>query len=612
MVNVVFLFLLILLSAALGKKIFKTFKYQFATLPEELIFSVGIGLGILAYFTLVIGYLGLLYSWVSYTVLILLVIFLHREIKDIILNVKQFRKKLRASKWDTFSSALLVILAVHMLLTFIGALAPPTDWDAGVHHLAVAKLYAQNHKMLRIPYIMHSNYPELLQMLYTQGLLLWSDILANIIHWFMSVLLAAAIYSLARKHFSSRVALLSATIVYAMPVMSDLARGAKIDLGVTFYAFLAVYAFLNWTDSRENKKLWLSALMCGFAMATKHTGIIAFGLLGLGLILETAFRERSNISALLRRVVLFSLISLAGVAPMYIRSFVYTGNPVYPLFGNIFKTSSDLPSNAPSIASSGGTRFLDYLSFPWNVTMYPNNFGGWFLSVGPVYLAFIPFLLFLPKMDRKIKYLLIYSVGGLTLLFFHDLQVIRYLLPFFAPLSILVAYSIDRITIMEVLFHKVASSVLIMIFVLNLGLLVGMIHFRIPVVLGIESKDRYLARRINTYSTIEYANRHLRNSDRLLILDPRGYYCDCKYILGLPEYQLLVDYLCFENIGQMSDRLKELGISHILVNKPYIDHPASAEYKRLQELLEELERKNLKLLYSKNDVYLFQVIYRGF
>jgi hypothetical protein len=83
----------------------------------------------------------------------------------------------------------------------IAALAPPggAEWDALSYHLTVPKAYLREARVFYVPYDHHSNFPFLLQMLYTLMLGVKSVGGAKLCHWLCGVLLTLSVYTFARR-----------------------------------------------------------------------------------------------------------------------------------------------------------------------------------------------------------------------------------------------------------------------------------------------------------------------------------------------------------------------------------------------------------------------------
>jgi len=74
--------------------------------------------------------------------------------------------------------------------------------------------------------------------------------------------------------------------------------------------------------------------------------------------------------------------------------------------------------------------------------------------------------------------------------------------------------------------------------VVNLGLLALQDIGRLPVIVGAQSRDAFLERQIDSFTTMRYANQSLPKDARILAMDPRVFYLDREYRIGDPGYQV--------------------------------------------------------------------------
>jgi hypothetical protein len=109
---------------------------------------------------------------------------------------------------------------------------------------------------------------------------------------------------------------------------------------------------------------------------------------------------------------------------------------------------------------------------------------------------------------------------------------------------------------------------------------------------GIETKESYLDRRTYIYSAVQYANNNLADTDRVLSMDYRGYYFDKPYA----TIHTIKDVI--NDTPKLIERIKSEGITHLFTNENY----DNTGYKPLPDEL----RKSLKLVYTKNNVYLYK------
>jgi len=285
-------------------------------------------------------------------------------------------------------------------------------------------------------------------------------------------------------------------------------------------------------EGRENLYLWLSALMVGASAATKMQGLGLMGVLAVGVLLSRARKPDLRGSDLgprtsdhgltattgatgviggtgapacggsvvshrrgrlchkdgtalgwkrdLRAAVLGSLayvgIALAVCWPWYLKSYLSTGNPVYPfaysVFGGKMWTAERTvpyrrhqlefgmgelpPQEEMQQMSALQQRFcgprspLNLLLAPVNLTLYPPEFtvpltpfGAYALSsIGPLYLALLPLLLMM-KRRRPVGWLLL-IFAPLWVWWLMSMQLTRYLLPSLALICPAVGWAVGE------------------------------------------------------------------------------------------------------------------------------------------------------------------------
>ncbi|GAJ16250.1 unnamed protein product, partial [marine sediment metagenome] len=257
---------------------------------------------------------------------------------------------------------LVLILAVQAFFNLAGASVLPSGWDALGEHLARAKECTRLHRLEAIPYINYyqRGQPFNVGMLYGMSLLIKDAILAKLIHFSFGILTAAGVYALGKRYFSSKVGLCSAAIFYTIPAVAYLCTTAYVDLGLTFYAFLGLYAFLNWTTT--NKKGWLivSAIMSGLCVGSKRAGLLVMTILFLGIFFYSWLVKREKFITVAKNLFLFVLLAGLAGSFWYVRDFVIYGrlDPlrlVFRLWGyiksafwNVVTLAPFNPENLPS------------------------------------------------------------------------------------------------------------------------------------------------------------------------------------------------------------------------------------------------------------------------
>jgi hypothetical protein len=251
-----------------------------------------------------------------------------------------------------------------------------------------------------------------------------------------------------------------------------------------------------------------------------------------------------------------------------LKNYVYTGNPVYPFLAGIFGGENIPPGFSGDVASTpwGGAddyshwyRFLlSYIRFPWDLSMSVYKFS----PIGPLYLMFIPFLVFTRKVRREIKLLLLWGLLGLSMVFALA-QHPRYMFPFVPPMAVVASYSVYRMSQSDQLIKRIALSILVVAVLLNMTALLQLTIARGRPVLGLESVREHLTKRVMSHGAILFINDNVPENSRILSVDPRFYYCDrpCVYDVSVLDYEAIQG-----NEAKLLEELKRLNISHFLMN----------------------------------------------
>jgi len=609
--------LLTLISYGLGLKVIKIFKVATDSFLEELVFSIGLGLGCLSYLVLGIGLSGLLYNWVFYLILGGLLWILYPELwyffRRVFVRITTFNLK-----YTLFPLGWMLTLILSIILLLV----PTITFDALVYHLAVPEVYVKYHKIIYLPYNCFSNYPFNTEMLFTLGLLLQGDLLAKSIHFLFALLSVLSIYSFSRRYFDTQIASLAVLSLCSMPLAIFVAVVAFNDFAITLYEILAVYAFMNWYKEKCYGWLLVSGLTCGLAIGVKYFGGFCFIILMVS-ILSVEWRQ-SGILKAIKMTGIFASWTLLPLLPWLIKNLIFTHNPIFPLLYHIFdgKNWSEFHhlrylyemtrySNAP-------VHFLlkPFLFF-WNISF---KFGGMAsgvkIPVGPIFIAILPFILVLRKLDFCVKYLL--TFGGVFFLFWsYVCAVDRFSLPCFVWLCVVVAYVIAR---MNKYLYPCLLAILFISLSWNLFHLSKTIYKNSYLMcLKKERSEEFLVKKSiirDYYEVISYINSHLPRQSKVLFLgEVRSYYCQRDKLVSTQfDTNIILELIHKSNdIKGLMNNLRELGVTHVLYNEiganwltKYFDyfHWQNKEEERLYHLF---RQDYLKLIYHTGQIYLYRL-----
>jgi 4-amino-4-deoxy-L-arabinose transferase-like glycosyltransferase len=415
---------------------------------ERFGFSVTIGLGAIAYLVLFLGLIHLLFPWLVLLALVAGLVACLIIWKDDLRRWSTPGKESETSgkyrRYLVLALVVLVALGLSVPFLLLPLYPPILAPDATSYHLASAKMFVQNSGMVFTPNLRYPVFTLTNNMLFTLALLFYDDVLAQLIEFLMLVTLAASVVAFGKRFFSERTAWWSAAILLSNPLVIWLGRVAYVDMGVLLFTTTAVFAFWNWMQVRERAWLILSACLFGFAIGTKQTALFFVGILSLTAFWKT-LKQRDFTSP-----VLFASIALLVASPWFLRSFYYTGNPVFPFlyetFGRWFGYGQSkyeyYQEFLQAITTSGiGKSFKSLITLPWQLAFNQQAFVQE-AAVSRIYFYALPLVLVVCSIVKKLRGLAALTLAYI-LFWFYSVQVLRYLVLIIALLSLVTAASID-------------------------------------------------------------------------------------------------------------------------------------------------------------------------
>lgn len=579
LLTIIFIFF----AAAIGRGLRDILRVKGMGPFEGLVVDASLGLGVISLVVFAFGMLRLYGSHTRYLMLAIVPVLGLPRAFVVWNDIKRIARDLPRcpSLLSILASVVLLILALAAL---IPALAPPSgsDWDSLAYHLAVPKLYLQHGRIYYINFTSHSNFPFLMEMLYTYMLAISGPVAAKMMHFWVGIILVASVAMLVRKHFSPKAAPLAAIALAGMPIIFWEATTAYIDLSTALYTIIAVHLLLRYLDKPEQLNeanqlgyLTTCAIAAGFAASTKMTALALIPLLALWLLIDR--RASAKRSLEWKHAIILVATAFLICSPWYIKSLIYTGNPVYPFFYSIFGgrnwTSSLAHQYTTLQARFGiGHDFPAFVFLPYDLTFQPEKFydtAG--LAIGPIVLLAVPVLLALRRPSRKLLGLVIFFLAQLVL-WFCLTQQSRYLIPSFAILAAIIAaivYTDDRLKLARIALW----SAFIAITAITLGIYYPTIRNTLPVVIRTESQENYLFRTLDIYRAEEWINESLPPGSKIAIYgDTRGFYLDRDYVWADPGHNTIFTR-DFRSVSDYLAYLKSKHITHLMINRRRIGLP---------------------------------------
>jgi len=513
------------------------------TLSERWLFSVGLGIILLSLGVLFLGTQSLFNRWTAaaliasfYAVPVLMQrnLGLLRE-----LPAAAARTVRPFSLWFGIS---FVILGLSWLQTLV----PPTGNDALAYHLAHPKTFLVSGRIEFLPDLRESLWPFQTEMLFTLGLLLEGTTLAKMFHWMFFPLTALTIYAMAQRFHGVRTARWSALTFLITPAVFVQSGYAYVDLALAFYVSLAIYAFLVSGKIATSRFAVLTGCIAGGAAATKQLG------LGVGVVLGVLWLIRSG--SRLRHVLIFLVMAslLGGI--WYLRSWIHWGNPVYPFFASFFGDQgyeSEWLRQRSNVGMGHGP--ISLFLFPWNITMFPHNFGGPIL--GPLYLMFVPWLVGgRGGMRRDIFYAVAYT-GFFSLFLFGQSHQVRFLLSVVPLLAWGCGVSIARFEEKGDVLRRFSRALVSVVLVIHLGLYLYRLSDNRNFLAGRENTQAFLLRKERSSEAHLFLSENVKPGESVLNAgDLRTFY---NAVPGVVVYSREVRARLARQAKSLEDYLRE-------------------------------------------------------
>ena len=557
---------------------------QFASFLERAVFGAAIGLGAIAYVILGLGLGRALYPWAIIGTIAVLAVISWRDVGQLLQGIGHGLRAFVRGRPSIGGIAVTAFILVTFVLAILGALAPSSanDWDGLSYHLAVPKLYLQSHAVHFIGWLSHSNFPFTMEMLYAAGLALEGQAAAKLLHTLCAVLIVFAMMSFGAAHWERRHGALAAVIFLAVPVVVWEATSGFNDLALALFTLLGLYAFINWWSGRGGGWLVVAGALCGLALGVKATAGVLLGFVTVAAFYHRAASERAGAAAGLRAAAILIAVAVVVASPWYIKSYVWTGNPVYPFlyewFGGKYWTAEAARLYRDEQLSFGmGRGALAFILAPWNLTMYGHRFSNFpsrplmYTSLGPLLLAFLPALLVLGKLDRRVKFLLLYSLAAFCAWFVLS-QHIRYAIPLLPPLALCAGFAGSEIIRKgRKELRPVAMGAAIIVCIISSAILYVLVIDAIPVVVGAESERAYLTRTIDgLYTMSEVIDALPAGSKVIMYGETRGFYFDTPYMWGNHHHNM-IPYDRLSNANELIHAYRKLGITHVLMTGQFMD-----------------------------------------
>lgn len=397
------------------------------------------------------------------------------------------------------------------VLTFIAALAPVTSWDAGVAHLALPSDYSRIGRIQLLDGNVYSAYPQALHSLFTIIFYVSGERGVTLFCWCFGWIGCAAIYALGRRLEGRMAGILAAAFLATSPIFILQAATVAIDIPFAAVVLGMLLCVMRWHKERTTHWLIVAGILGGFGCGIRHPGYIAVVMCALAI----GIGERRSKDALT-----LAIVSACFAAPWFVRSIVLVGNPVYPLLESVFPQDVFAIHQITSWGEHEtirGASLPGFLTFPFDMVMHPRRYDGWSANPGGwIWILGIPGVILGGRVARGLA---LFSLIGVSC-FYMVQRLARYATAFFVPMHAVAGLAGAKLG----RANKPLQGLIIAGIAYGLVLTAASMYFKVPAALGLESRDDYLARRVDRYRAFQWINENVPVDSRILTIDLRTYY----------------------------------------------------------------------------------------
>ncbi len=489
-----------------------------------------------------------------------------------------------------------LVIAVCLLVTIsagIAAAAPPgtLEWDTLSYHFAVPKTWLRAGRIFFVPYDHHSNFPFTMQLGYMAMLSAGSEAAAKWLHTLSGLALAVSVYATTRRLLpdSKFAPLVAVGTLLSTPMVFWEMTVAYVDIATTLFTWMSLSILLvlvktegetSPTQPERLRMLILSGVLMGCALGTKMTVLLFWGMILVGMLAYGFIIRKTQIPTAIGHASLWGSLGLIVGSPWYIKTFLYTGNPVYPyfyqIFGGKYWTAEHAARYTADQAAFGlGKKPVDALLAPWNLVNEALLIGQkpWIFTeyvqfgLAPtLVIALVGLFWVAPKLSREAIAILLFGLG-IGASWFVLMQQTRYLLPGLpcaAVLTAVVFVSASKPV------RACLSVILGICFLWTLSVGMPLLNDGLNTVTSRQSREDQIFRRLGPLGRASiWINQNTPLDAKVALFDEvRGYYIDRQILWAEPNHSDgLLPWTSFADSADLARELKKRGYTVILINQ---------------------------------------------
>lgn len=332
--------------------------------------------------------------------------------------------------------------------SYLWALAPAVRYDALSYHIAAPTIYIQNSSIVQIPENVQTYWSHNGEMLYTLSLLLGGKSSPALLHLTAALLTGILVFFLGKDIFNRHVGWFGSIFFITLPIISFEAGSAYVEMFVALFIIGCLSLLTTWWRTKQSSVLLLAGITAGFALGTKLTALPIIFVVFFFLVVNFLV-SKETVFASFKRISVFILPAILLFLPWLIRDWLWTGNPVFPNFNQLFNSPAWFSTGLFEVQGLTRSSQSTLLLFPWSMVVNSRFFyheapGG---AIAGLSLLFLPWLYLspdlLPRHNRRTAGFLLIFCLACILLFFAVSVNLRYLIPVFPIMSLLAGLNLS-------------------------------------------------------------------------------------------------------------------------------------------------------------------------
>ena len=237
---------------------------------------------------------------------------------------------------DPWDRRCLWLVGLCFLVLWLDAATPPRNGDAMRYHLAQMEDLVRNRGFVYRPYY-HYNFPIYYSYLATPLYFFSGGVAVKLFNFFVAAVVAAVTYGLGRAAGIRRpwVAVLG---VLVMPGIVRATATVGNDLAILAFALSGILLLHQSILTRKRSLIPIAYVALGFSVGVKYQSLL---FLPWYLWLTWVALERKLDGPRIKTLLISAVLALLLPAPFFLRNYLNTGDPIWPLQLDLFGVERD-------------------------------------------------------------------------------------------------------------------------------------------------------------------------------------------------------------------------------------------------------------------------------